>query len=69
MNIFYYDIENYSVDEIEKIFNSLPLKIRENTICLPKDCELLIDCTTSVLYQAKKKIEDALRTKEILNEM
>ena len=69
MNIFYYDLDKFSIKEINDMFNSLPKELRENTICLPKDCNLLIDCSTYELYQAKKKIEDALRAKEILNEM
>ena len=69
MNIFYYDLDKFDIKEINDIFHSLPKEIRENTICLPKDCNLLIDCSTYELYQAKKKIEDALRAKEILNEM
>lgn len=69
MNIFYYDLDKFDIKKINDIFHSLPKEIRENTICLPKDCDLLIDCSTYELYQAKKKIEDALRAKEILNEM
>lgn len=69
MNIFYYDLDKFSIKEINDIFHSLPKEIRENTICLPKDCNLLIDCSTYELYQVKKKIEDALRAKETLNEM
>lgn len=69
MNIFYYDLDKIGIKEISNMFHSLPKELRENTICLPKDCNLLIDCSTYELYQAKKKIEDALRAKEILNEM
>lgn len=69
MNIFYYDLDKFDIEEINNMFHSLPKELRENTICLPKDCNLLIDCSTCELYQAKKKIEDALRAKEILNEM
>jgi hypothetical protein len=69
MNIFYYDSDKFDTKEISDMFHSLPKELRENTICLPKDCNLLIDCSTYELYQAKKKIEDALRAKEILNEM
>ena len=69
MNIFYYDSDKFDIKEISDMFHSLPKELRENTICLPKDCNLLIDCSTYELYQAKKKIEDALRAKEVLNEM
>lgn len=69
MNIFYYDLDKFNIKEISDMFHSLSKELRENTICLPKDCNLLIDCSTYELYQAKKKIEDALRAKEILNEM
>ena len=69
MNIFYYDSDKFDIKEISNMFHSFPKELRENTICLPKDCNLLIDCSTYELCQAKKKIEDALRAKKILNEM
>ena len=69
MNIFYYDLDKFSIKEINDIFESFPKELKENIVCLPKECDVLIDCSTYELYQAKKKIEDALRAKEILNEM
>lgn len=69
MNIFYYDLDNFSLEEVAAIAESLPKKIRENTIFLPKETTLLLDCSTVELYRIKEKIEEAIHDKEILNEM
>lgn len=69
MNIFYYDLDKFSLEEIAAIAESLPEKIRENTIFLPKEMTLLLDCSTVELYRIKEKIEEAIHDKEILNEM
>ena len=45
MNIFYYDLDKFGIKEISHMFHSLPKELRENTICLPKDCNLLIYCS------------------------
>lgn len=69
MNIFYYDLDKFSLEEVAVIAESLPEKIRENTIFLPKEMTLLLDCSTVELYRIKEKIEEAIHDKEILNEM
>ena len=66
MNILYYDLENFDVDdmiEISKYLNEKGL----NVVCIPKDFNLLLDVDSYTLHMIKQKIEDAIRKKEIIN--
>lgn len=68
MNILHYDLTNYDLDdiiEITKYLNSKGLEV----IAVPKDFDLLLDCDTFTLNLIKQKIEEAIRKKEIINNM
>ena len=65
MNILQYDLEKYSLREVEEAviyLNSHCLDV----VAIPKDFDLLIDCDTYTLHYLKNKIEDAIRKKEII---
>jgi hypothetical protein len=68
MNILYYDLENFDVDDIREISNYLNGK-GLNVVCIPKDFDLLLDVDSYTLHMIKQKIEDAIRKKEIINNM
>ena len=68
MNILQYDLERYSLADVEEAvmyLNSHGLKV----VAIPKDFDLLIDCDTYTLHYLKNKIEDAIRKKEIIGDM
>lgn len=66
MNILQYDLTNYDVDAIADVVEYMNSRGLE-TIAIPKDFDLLIDCDTYTLYYFKNKIEEAIRKKEIIN--
>ena len=66
MNILHYDLTNYDIDDIMEITRYLNSKGLE-VIAVPKDLDLLLDCDTFTLNLIKQKIEEAIRKKEIMN--
>ena len=68
MNILHYDLTNYDIDDIMEITSYLNSKGLE-VIAIPKDLDLLLDCDTFTLNLIKQKIEEAIRKKEIMNNM
>ena len=66
MNILHYDLTNYDIDDIIEITRYLNSKGLE-VIAVPKDLDLLLDCDTFTLNLIKQKIEEAIRKKEIMN--
>jgi hypothetical protein len=68
MNILQFDLKNHSLDEVVDIVKYLEGRGME-VIAIPKDFDLLLDCDTFTLTFIKEKIEDAIRGKEIINNM
>lgn len=66
MNILHYDLTNYDIDDIMEITRYLNSKGLE-VVAIPKDLDLLLDCDTFTLNLIKQKIEEAIRKKEIMN--
>lgn len=66
MNILHYDLTNYDIDDIMEITRYLNSKGLE-VVAVPKDLDLLLDCDTFTLNLIKQKIEEAIRKKEIIN--
>ena len=69
MNILQYELnKNFDLNDVEAIVKY----IRNNgieIIAIPKDFDLLLDCDSYYLNFLKEKIEDAIRKKEIINNM
>ena len=68
MNILHYDLTNYDIDEVAEVVEYLNSKGFE-IVAIPKDFDLLLDCDTFTLNIIKQKIEEAIRKKEIINNM
>ena len=68
MNILYYDLTNYDIDQVTEVIEYLNNKGFE-VVAIPKDFDLLLDCDTFTLNLIKQKIEEAIRKKEIINNM
>ena len=68
MNILHCDLTNYDVDAIVDVVRHMNSKGLE-VIVIPKDFDLLLNCDTFTLNLMKQKIEDAIRKKEIINNM
>lgn len=68
MNILQYDLEKYNIDTIRDVVVYLEDRGFE-ILAIPKDFDLLLDCDTYTLNLFKEKIEDAIRKKEIINNM
>lgn len=70
MNIVLFDSEKYDVESIQKVFFSIKRASKsEEWIFLPKDFGVLLDCSTEQLYNVREYIDDAIREKEIINNM
>ena len=68
MNILHYDLTNYDIDQVTEVVEYLNNKGFE-IVAIPKDFDLLLDCDTFTLNLIKQKIEEAIRRKEIINNM
>ena len=68
MNILHYDLTNYDIDQVTEVVEYLNSKGFE-IVAIPKDFDLLLDCDTFTLNLMKQKIEEAIRKKEIINNM
>lgn len=66
MNILHYDFTNYDIDDIIEVMKYLNSKGLE-VVAIPKDLDLLLDCDTFTLNLIKQKIEEAIRKKEIID--
>ena len=69
MNILQYELnDNFDLNDVEAV-----VKYMKNNgikvIAIPKDFDLLLDCDSYYLNFLKEKIEDAIRKKEIINNM
>lgn len=68
MNILQYDLDNYDVKDVEEVVRYLNHH-GFKTIAIPRDFTLLLDVDSYTLHMLKQKIEDAIRKKEIINNM
>ena len=69
MNILQYEInENFNISDVELIVKYIQNNGVE-VIAIPKDFDLLLDCDSYYLNFLKEIIEDAIRKKEIINNM
>ena len=68
MNILQYDLNKHSLEEVYDITKYLQSHNFE-VLAIPKDFDLLLDVDTYTLNFIKEKIEEAIRQKEIINNM
>lgn len=68
MNILQYDLDKHSLEEVRDITKCLQSHSFE-VLAIPKDFDLLLDVDTFTLTFIKEKIEEAIRQKEIINNM
>lgn len=69
MNILQYDLnENFDLEDVNVIVRYIQNNGIE-IIAIPKDFDLLLDCDSYHLNFLKEKIEEAIRKKEIINNM
>ena len=70
MNIVLYDSDKCDLEYIKSIYRYMKEKINmSNWIFLPKDFTVLLDCSTAELYAIRDRINDAIRNKEIIEEV
>lgn len=70
MNIVLYDLNEYDVEEMNGIYDYMKEKIdMSNWIFLPKDFTVLLNCSTAELYAIRERINNAIRDKEIIEEV
>lgn len=70
MNIILYDLDKYDLEDIKSIYRYMKEKIdMSNWIFLPKNFTVLLDCSTAELYAIQDRINDAIRDKEIIEEV
>jgi hypothetical protein len=68
MNILQYDLDKYSLEDVWDVTQYLQQHNFE-VVAIPKDFDLLLDVDTFTLTLIKEKIEEAIRQKEIINNM
>ena len=68
MNILQYDADKYSFEDVWEVTQYLKSHNFE-VLAIPKDFDLLLDVDTFTLTLIKEKIEEAIRQKEIINNM
>ena len=68
MNILQYDLDKHSLEEVYDITKYLQQHNFE-VLAIPKNFDLLLDTDTFTLTLIKEKIEEAIRQKEIINNM
>lgn len=65
MNIILIDTEKYTPDRIQDIVNSIKkFSKEEKWIFLPKDINVLLDCSIEQLYYIRNRIDEAISNKE-----
>ena len=70
MNIVLYDSDKYNLEDINSIYRYMKEKIdMSNWVFLPKDFTVVLDCSTAELYAIQDRINDAIRDKEIIEEV
>ena len=68
MNILQYDLNKYSLEEVCEVKKYLQSHNFE-VLVIPKDFDLHLDVDTYTINYIKEKIEEAIRQKEIINNM
>lgn len=68
MNIIQYDTENYTIEQIRELYNSLKEKGFE-CVFIPKDFTVLLDVDSATLHHFRNEIDEIIRQKEIINNM
>jgi hypothetical protein len=68
MNILQYDLDKHSLEEVWEVTKYLQSHNFE-VLAIPKDFDVLLDVDTYTLNFIKEKIEEAIRQKEIINNM
>lgn len=69
MNIFLYDTEKYTLETVQETINYINEEIKSDCIFLPKDFNVLLDYSTEQLYSVRECIDNAIREKDIINNM
>lgn len=69
VNIFYFDIDKYYMDEIkgmiDQIKNVLPPE--DTLIAIPKDCNLYLDVPIDMLYYYRQMFDDLIDERQRRN--
>ena len=70
MNIVLFDSDKYDVESIQEIFSAIEKASKtEEWIFIPKEFDVLLDCSTEQLYYVRNRIDKAIHDKEIINSM
>lgn len=65
MNIVLFDSEKYDVESIQQVFSSIKRANKsEEWIFIPKEFNILLDCSTEQLYYIRNRIDEAISNKE-----
>lgn len=68
MNILQYDLMEHSFEEVREVARYLQSQ-NFDVLVIPKDFDVLLNVDTYTLTFLKEKIEEAIRQKEIINNM
>lgn len=68
MNLLYYDHNKIDFEAIQSVVDYLKERLGEDLLVVPKDMNLIFDCSKTQLLQIRDFIDKALEKEEI-NEM
>ena len=68
MTILKYDTDKCGLDQVQNVYFYLKEHLDEDIIAIPKEWDILLDCSTSELYNLIEEIENIIRKKEFINE-
>ena len=70
MTVLKYDTDKYSLDIVQNIYLHLKAQLDgiDEVIAIPKNWEVLLDCSTYELYNYIEEIKKIIKKKEIINE-
>lgn len=61
------DTDKHGPEEIKELYNNV--LSGKKVFVIPKDIDILLNCSTAELVSIRDKIDDLIREKEIINEM
>lgn len=69
VNIFYFDIDKYGIDEVEGMMNQIKkvLPPEDTSIAIPKGCNLYLDIPIDMLYYYRQMFDNLIDERQRRN--
>ena len=69
VNIFYFDIDKYDMDEVRGMYNQIAkvLPPEDTIVAIPKGCNLYLDVPIDMLYYYRQMFDDLIEERQRSN--